>query len=357
MSANIFNLPAVIRIAAAVMTALALAFSPGSPDAEVRDTAAKVSSYPSDLTLLILTDVHYDPGKYQSGTGERDILEPTMDAIRKIRERAGKKGIDAYWNLGDFINGHGTTKAEAIEQIRTVTAAQAGVSADFHNIAGNHDSNIHAVWNNPPQPLSEVLTTEEVNGILENRTSSQTEHHNPAHPTDYYVDFETVRAVCLSAENTAFQQATADWLQSTALDTDKEVLFLSHLPTRPEWGFWNDVTGGEMIEAAVRAFLDRGGTVIAWIHGHDHGDMISAVTDEGGEVLWYEVCIGCARFQYPTSNGTQGMTFRPRNEKDATALLFDVVSIDQTSGTVRFTRFGAGEDRAISYRRCKKTHY
>ena len=98
--------------------------------------------------------------------------------------------------------------------------------------------------------------------------------------------------------------------------TEKPVLFLSHIPTRPEWGFHNDVVGGELIEDSIKDFISSGGTVIAYIHGHDHGDVISAVVNEEGKVLWNEVAIACSRFHVPKSNGTPGMTFWDRNKDD-----------------------------------------
>ena len=57
--------------------------------------------------------------------------------------------------------------------------------------------------------------------------------------------------------------------------------------------------------------------------------------------------IDCARFQLPTSNGTSGMTYQERNEKDGTLFLLDFIMVDQQIKTVRFIRFGTGEDREI----------
>lgn len=331
---------------AAVMMALAGladALTPGQFDAEIEDTLAKVQANPSNLTLAIITDVHYDPSLDEPST-----LEPTMEVLSRIL--AGTEGkIDALWNLGDFINGNNTGKQAAKEQIRTVVDAQTAVTVHNHNIAGNHDSNLRSTLSDPPFPTTEILSATELNELLENRATVQAEQHNPKRRTDYYVDYPGIRAVCLSASETMFTNETVNWLRDTALNTRSEVLILAHIPTRPEWGFQNDIVSGEKIEQVIRDFIARGGTVIGYIHGHDHGDMINEVTDEEGNLLWTEVAIGCTRFQEPTGNGTPGMTYQPRNEKDATMLLFDIVSVDRESRTVRFTRFGAGEDREIHY--------
>ena len=106
---------------------------------------------------------------------------------------------------------------------------------------------------------------------------------------------------------------------------------------------------GELIEAALEEYISKGGSVIAHIHGHDHCDMLQQVIADNGGVLWNSVAIGCARFQYPTTNGTADMTYWPKNKRDATAVLFDVVTIDQDKREVQLVRCGAGEDRRISY--------
>lgn len=336
-----------------VVVILLLVSKPGQFDAEIADTVEKVVRQDTSFTLVILSDLHYDPSKYNQESGEQDILFPTMNTIGKIRDKLEKRGttIDAFWNIGDFINGHGTTKEEAVSQIRTVLTAQEKVSPCFHNIMGNHDNNIYATWSDPPLPTTEVLSVYELNNLLSNSSYAQCEVHNEQRVTDYYVDFEKqgIRVVCLSADYTSFKQSTVDWLRTEALATEKSVFFLSHVPTRPEWGFKEDVEGGEGIEEAIKEFIFSGGVVIAFIHGHDHGDIINTVTTDDGKVLWSEVAIGCARFQEPKSNGTPGMTFWPRNAEDETALLFDIVCIDQESKTVKFIRFGAGEDREIRY--------
>ncbi len=312
---------------------------PGKFDAEIEKTIASVE--PGTLTLAVYSDLHHDPSKKEPGA-----LEPTMYCIKQIMKKCH---VDAMWNLGDLINGHNTTKAEALAQIKTVTDAENLISANVHRIIGNHDNNVQSTYaSNTGYGPEEILSLAEMNAALENAGS---EVHNPLRLTDYYVDFPTIRVVCLSADGTTWQAETAEWLSTTALITDKEVLVLSHIPTRPEWGFRNDVTNGEIIESALERFISQGGVVIAYIHGHDHGDMVQQVIGDDGQVLWNSVAIGCARFQYPTSNGTSNMVFWPRNESDATSVLFDIVTIDQEKREVRFVRCGAGGDRMMTYGR------
>lgn len=304
-------------------------------ESEVVSTVRSIEKAESNLTLAVYTDIHHDP-KY-----EVDPYKETMDCVAELMKRTR---IDALWNLGDLINGHTTTKKEAVGQIQDVLAEENRVTSNAHRIAGNHDNNIQATYEaNAGYSMEEVLSPEELNAVLANTTTSQTEHYSSLHPTDYYVDFEKIRVVCIAADDVTWTEETAEWLREEALKTEKEVIILSHIPTRPEWGFRNDVVGGDLIEEALWEFTGKGGTVVAYIYGHDHGDMVS----DAGE--WKEVAIGCARFQVPTSNGTEGMIFQQRNKDDETKILFDVVCINTEKKEVRFVRFGAGSDRVISY--------
>ena len=299
----------------------------------------------SDLVLIVFTDLHFDPARK-----EPETLTDTMACAKALTERCS---VDALWNLGDLINGH-REKSLALDQLDTVIRAERKVTANYHNIQGNHDNNFQATLNGFSE--AEVISNPELNAVLANNSTEQTEHHSLLRPTDYYVDFPGIRVICLTAENTEWTEKTAQWLADEALQTTRQVLVLSHIPTRPEWGFRNDVTNGELIEDALQAFTASGGTLIAFIHGHDHGDQINNVrvnspadSVEHEAAAWQEVAVGCARFQKPASNGTEGMTFWDRDEYDETKVLFDVVCISQERREVRFVRFGAGEDRTISY--------
>lgn len=202
---------------------------------EIDDTVGKIPD--STFNLIIYTDIHHDPA-YE--------VDPWKETILCISEITKRSRIDAFWNLGDIINGHTTTKEEAIAQIREVTKLEDRVSGDFHRIAGNHDNNIQSTYeSNAGYSTDEVLSPVELNAVLENTTAAQTEHHSATLPTDYYVDFDELRVVCISADYTTFLPETCEWLRKVALKTDLPVLILSHIPTRPEWGFHNDVMGGD----------------------------------------------------------------------------------------------------------------
>lgn len=301
-----------------------------------KEIQATLKSIPDDtINIAIFTDLHHDPA-YE--------VDPIDDLGKVLSRLFSSDKIMALWNLGDLINGHNNTKEQATALLQDVVNMERSVTVNYHNIEGNHDNNIQSTWEGSGGlPETEILSNDELNVILENKDTEQVEFHSSLRATDYYVDLDTIRIVCITGDYTTFQPETADWLRAEALVTDKEILILAHCPTRPEWGFRSDIQNGDLIEEELRNFIDSRGTMIAYIYGHDHGDMIS---DAGA---WKEVAIGCSRFHVPKSNGTPGMTFWERKEEDESKLLFDIVCIDQKERTIRFVRFGAGEDRELKY--------
>ena len=288
------------------------------------------------LTMAVFTDLHHDP-KYAN--------DPTIDMMANIKAINDRLHFDAIMNLGDAIDGQYQTQYEAEGCLSEVVTDMYSISDRSHNLMGNHDDNVQSTWDSRGgEPASEQLTLLEINDAL--FKGSPNEVHNPNHITDYYMDYDeyNIRVICVGVNYTSYVSATQTWLTNVALQTDKNVLVYSHCATKPEWGYLNDISNGSYIETPLNNFIANGGTVIALIHGHTHGDMIE--TD--ASINFTEVAIGCAKFETPTS-GTVGITYQPRDADDYTKILFDIVCVDQTNREVHFIRCGAGSDRYISY--------
>ena len=289
------------------------------------------------FVAAVFTDLHHDP-KYPN--------DPAFDMMANIKEVYDRIHFNALMNLGDTIDGQFQTQYQAEKCLSDITKRMYAITtARTHIIVGNHDDNVQSTWNNRGGlPVTERLTMLEVNDAL--FKGSVNEKHNPNHITDYYVDYDefNLRIVCIGVNYTSYVAATKTWLESTALDTDKEVLVFSHCATKPKWGYMNDISNGAYIEEPLNVFVSNGGTVIAFIHGHTHGDMIE--TDQ--DISFTEIAIGCAKFE-KLSDGTEGITYQPRNANDYTKILFDIICIDKTNRKIHFIRCGAGEDRVVSY--------
>ena len=311
-------------------------------DEEVQDSIEAVqtvlaSSNKPMLTMAVFTDLHHDP-KYGSN-------DPTIDMMANIKAIYDRVHFDALMNLGDAIDGQFQTQYEAEGCISDVVTAMYDITDRSHSLMGNHDDNVQSTWDGRGgKPSSERLTLLEINDALFKGSYNQV--HNPNHLTDYYIDFDEydIRVICLGIDYTTYNSNTQTWLANVALQTDKKVLVYSHCATKAKWGYMNDIAHGEYVETPLNDFVEGGGTVIAYIHGHTHGDMIETDSD----ISFTEVAIGCAKFETLTS-GTEGITYQDRDADDYTKILFDIVCVDQTNREVHFIRCGAGVDRYISY--------
>lgn len=288
------------------------------------------------LTMAVFTDLHHDP-KYPN--------DPINDMFANIKAINDRIHVDTLMNLGDAIDGQFQTQYQAEGCLSEVVTKMYETTKKSHNLTGNHDDNVQSTWADRGNlDSSERLTLLELNDVLFKGSSGEV--HNPNHITDYYYDLDEydIRVICIGLNYTSYVQATQTWLETIALNTSKKVLVFSHCATKAEWGYMNDISNGTYVETPLNNFVNSGGTVIAFIHGHTHGDMIE--TDSS--IQFTEVAIGCAKFSVPTS-GTEGIIYQPRDAGDYTKILFDLVCVDQTNRKVHFIRCGAGSDRVISF--------
>lgn len=311
-------------------------------DSELSDTISAyqtvlTASGSPMLTIPIFTDLHHD-SKYTN--------DPTVDMFANIKQLNDYLHCDGLWNLGDAIDGQNQTKLQAETALEEVINRMYAVTSRSHSLEGNHDSNVQSTWEQYGGISGAKLTLPELYDAL-NKGSENEIHDFTTRLTNYYVDFEeyNIRVICLGIDYVSFTADTKTWLENVALDTDKPVVVLAHCPTRAAWGYNNDVQNGvAYVETPLNNFVSNGGKVIVYIHGHTHGDNI--VTDS--DISWYEVSIGCAKYE-TLSSGTTGATYQARNANNYTKILFDLVCIDQTNKKVHFIRYGAGSDRYIEY--------
>lgn len=289
------------------------------------------------LTMAVFTDLHAE--------NAAQAVYPTNDMFSCISALNERLNFDAVWNLGDMVDGQYYTQYKNEGYLADIVGRMKEICAASYVVPGNHDDNEQATRDQyAGLDASERMTVLEMHNAVQKFAPGI--HCNPNRYTDFYVDFEEygIRAICVTADYTTFTTQTRDWLSSTALNTQNAVLVMAHQATKAKWGFYNDIVNGNYIESALTDFVSSGGTIIGYIHGHTHGDMIE--TDES--ISWTEIAIGCAKFEMLTS-GTEGITYQPRNTNDYTKVLFDVVCVDKTNRKLHFVRCGAGADRVVTY--------
>ena len=291
------------------------------------------------LTFAVFTDLHNDK-KYAANT-----LVDTMETIKALDK---KLNFDGVFNLGDSIDGQNQTQKEAEDSISEVVAYLRSFTDRSHNLEGNHDNNIQSTWEKyGGYDASNKLTNAELHMLI-NKGSSNQKHNNSTRFTNYYIDYEEygIRVVCISADYTTFTSDTKLWLRNVALKTDYNVIVFSHCATKDEWSE-NDIANGNYIEEPLNEFVQSGGTIIAYVCGHSHADLV--ITDN--TIMWNEISIGAAKFKSVTEATTamNGGVIQARNESDHTKILFDVMCIDTTNRKAHFIRCGSGQDRVVTY--------
>ena len=220
--------------------------------------------------LGIETDTHYYMGSDKNiGFG--------------LNQMSALVGCDFIANLGDIIQGYNSATLDSPERTRQsytdiVKRYTRNVSCPVMFAVGNHDSNYLYDGGSAEFTNAEVFGRLIKKGLRTMPTAS-----HPAGKSYYYMDFDAVRAIVLNTSDGAtansfvVSQEQINWFTNNALDTDKAVLVLSHVPLVDEFST-NYGASYESIVSALVAFKSNGGTVIACVSGHTH-EQASAVSN------------------------------------------------------------------------------
>ena len=235
------------------------------PDAWASKVQDIQSAQGKKFCFAIQTDTHY-------------ALDSDAYYGNNLKALTNHVGFDFVANLGDIIRGYADEVTDSPENTRAAMTQimcryVTGISCPLLVAMGNHDTN--KMWadafGGEPFALDEVWGREF-------RPAFNT---NPKAVTEtglmyYYTDFDDVRVIVLNTQdggNGAFGtgQTQIAWLTNTALNTDKAVLVLSHVPLVDGWSVSsNYVSSYANAVSAIKAFQTNGGTVIGCMSGHTH---------------------------------------------------------------------------------------
>lgn len=344
----------------------------------------------SDLTIPIMTDVHWDKDK-----------EPFV-----IFNYLANRGVGDYcFCLGDLLPKHYDNKTEATNTLKWMYESlnHPPIVSDLYTLIGNHDTNV--VKTGQTSDRSSMITNSELYSLSGARTK---DGYYQARKNYGFIDIDRikVRLIWLDCADVydhatgerlstnsevMLQQEQYDWFGNVALKfTSKNnpqewsVITLTHA------SFSNLALGG--FRMIVKAFIMGGRvdnyistctiggannqlvanvdyseqgamTYICNICGHAHYD---AIVDLGGDTNVKEVYVPCMRTGavYYDDNPNRVFTVEElveiirnpenrktyvRNPEDETFDILDTMILDKEHRTVTFKRFGAGSDRQISY--------
>lgn len=216
--------------------------------------------------FAVQTDTHYS-------TEDADDYDG-----RNLKSLTNFIGFDFVANLGDIIEGYANETKDSPENMRAsmtdiMQRYVTGISCPLLVAMGNHDTNKPwaDAFGGEPFDIDEVWGREF-------RPAFNT---NPKAVTErglmyYYTDFEDIRVIVLNTQDGVngdygISSTQIGWLSNTALNTDKAVLIVSHVPIVNGWSVSsNYVSSYADAVSAIKNFQTNGGTVIGCISGHTH---------------------------------------------------------------------------------------
>lgn len=316
-----------------VLNAIQIGYVPQSMAAylagKMTEIESKIPALPSDwsdkiqtiqtaqgtkFTFAVQTDTHY-----YVGYGD--------NAAYNLKLLTNYVGFDFVANLGDISRGYSD---ETIDSPANMRAAMTeimhryvtDISCPFMYAMGNHEMN--SMW--VDQYGGEYFSNAELWGRLF-RPSFNT---NPKAVTltgkmYYYTDFNDIRVIVLNTQDGANQNfgigaEQLAWFRTTALNTDKWVLVMSHVPLINGWSVSsNYVSSYADIVDALIAYKANDGKVIGCFAGHTH-------TKES-----------------QTVDGILHVTFRNGGN------YAEAVMVDLENKTIGTVMLGASGDRSFSF--------
>lgn len=347
--------------------------------AEVADTITKLASLRKSGTLLIvfLTDSHL-----YTSSNNKQYFDAQMAAMKAV---CAAIKPDLVVHGGDMTNGSeskAVTKAAAdnvVRQMREVGGDNTLI------LIGNHDGN----YVSSPQAVSEAITEAEMLAWYRSWDDGFTYPDGKLYGYRDYADLG-VRVIRLhsymgdgtlggTGANWGYPADEVTWFQSTALDTNYDILLLSHQTLSPVlqgYAESQDIPhNGMSIQQAIDNWQTSARRCIGVIHGHVHWDYVSKgkgtftvidhttkaeTTRTGTYGNFYEYGQGLANYlpTAATADGSPVSSYRDvpkgavtygRTVGTATQGLWTAIVVDRANHHIDFVRFGAGGDVSMDY--------
>ena len=290
---------------------------------EIEDTIQKVNNKKKEnsLVLGLMTDSHY---VINGG------WEDTAYNLQAVN--SGVK-FDAMIHLGDLTDGM-VPLSVTKEYVSKVMQDLEQTGAPVYLALGNHDSNYF--HKNP-----EWMREEEQSEFYLNRQKPW-----------YFVDFEKqkVRCIFLYSFNHkekiryGFPMEEVEWVKDILANTPEnmKIIVFSHVPLLPKMHFWSkEIRNSSEMLQVLEDYVQQGGTILSYIHGHNHADQICH--DRNFPI----VSIGCAKCEDFKDKKPEGSITYDRKEGTVSQELWDVMIVNADENRLEFVRFGAGEDRSL----------
>lgn len=314
---------------------------------EAEKTIADIAQVSHDFLFALLTDSHLDEG-----------LGNTLCNISAVDRSVH---FDCAVHMGDFLTGNITrsyTKKLLKMQMESFQAALS--NGVFYPVQGNHDGFLE----NAGKSRENIVLEED----WYEATAFVDTYPNVSRPSPkpyFFVDYpdRKLRLIILSTQyyeegggrtkaplRIGIDSRQLVWLSQNALTVESgwTVMLFSHdAPVieamRSDDSLWGN--GGAVMDVLSEAMQQRGILIAGWFFGHDHGELITKIN---GIPF---ILIGSQTAYVPqlweSVNGAGFYYERRRNT--VTEDLWDAVALDMQARKLTLFRFGAGDDRFVSY--------
>mgnify|MGYP003288294314 CR=1 FL=1 len=157
-----------------------------------------------------------------------------------------------------------------------------------------------------------------------------------------------------SVENfVSFSDSTLEWVSAVLNGTPRnyKVSFFAHAPNIQEANHRNQTpipNGPELVEI-MNDYVDNGGTILGYYHGHTHMDNIV----KADNMKFHLISTTCAQPVQYTGSGiaipSLGACYAPQRAVGTyTEYAYDIVNIHTDTDIINIYRFGAGKNRQIT---------
>lgn len=308
------------------------------------------------LKLCLLADTHYTIN---------GIWDDTAYAITSVAKTVG---YDAVIHLGDLTDGMLSKEMTSI-YVKRILEDLERCSAPVFITPGNHDSNYF-------RNRERTFTVEEMKelyrlyGAKESRASekaatagkkeTEVQSRDIGRELSYYVDLPfsgsfLVRLVFLASFDDAapvrygYTDAQLVWLRSVLYNAPKGTKFLvfSHGAPLAKLDYWSFYVrnGEELLDILEECNAQKDYQIAGFFYGHTHGDYVFR------ECSFPVVSVGCAKLEYFLDKKPEGTVTPYREAGTASQELWDSLLVDFEKEKLKFIRFGAGQDREVSFQK------
>ena len=314
--------------------------TPSYYNAEINSTiqSAKESQDEPSLSFVLVTDMHFP---YSSDSPY--IFDSFIENVKGVTNQVKCRAII---NLGDNTDG----KSDVTPDYNAYMLKRfKEIGLPYYHCIGNHDDNRYYTGS-----ATSFTYAEQFKEYLSN--TDDVVFDDTSNGLNYYKDFEDfkIRFIWLDSNlledgvgHYGYSNNTCTWFENIALNTPNnyDICVFSHTTPVGSLNFEQlDIANNTRIVSAIQNYETSTKHLIALFYGHVHADGVFTSP-------FLSIATSCQKFENYSldSRWAEGYTKPTRTRFTASEDCWDVVVIKPISKTISITRFGAGNDREVSY--------